>query len=227
MLRHKLEAQQQQLVRLQSITQRMAGSTAAADTATSPRAIATQAAALGASPVSPSTRSARPADFSSATAAEAGDTGTFDAAYNNRSLGGGNPRAGVAIDTDQVLAGIEQVAQAVCLLATGQATTAAEPGPGADRPGFRSTESTAGAASRQDSSADGEASWTSRGSGMIGPHMARLKRLLQTGQIGRKLDWFDPTLLQKMVSMLITLGHNTDCLLMRYFRPAARLNQNL
>jgi hypothetical protein len=33
-----------------------------------------------------------------------------------------------------------------------------------------------------------------------GPQMARLKRLLQTGQVGRKMDWFDPALLQKMVS---------------------------
>lgn len=33
-----------------------------------------------------------------------------------------------------------------------------------------------------------------------GPQVARLKRLLQTGQVGRKMDWFDPALLQKMVS---------------------------
>lgn len=34
----------------------------------------------------------------------------------------------------------------------------------------------------------------------VGPQVARLKRLLETGQVARKMDWFDPTLLQKMVS---------------------------
>lgn len=38
-----------------------------------------------------------------------------------------------------------------------------------------------------------------------GPQVSRLKRLLQTGQVGRKMDWFDPTLLQKMVRM--SCGH--------------------
>ena len=33
-----------------------------------------------------------------------------------------------------------------------------------------------------------------------GPQLLRLRRLLQTGQVGRKMDWFDPVLLQKMVS---------------------------
>jgi hypothetical protein len=37
-----------------------------------------------------------------------------------------------------------------------------------------------------------------------GPQVARLKRLLQTGQVGRKMDWFDPTLLQKMVRLTLT-----------------------
>jgi len=40
-----------------------------------------------------------------------------------------------------------------------------------------------------------------------GPQVAQLKRLLQTGQVGRKMDWFDPTLLQKMVS-----GHSSAAL---------------
>jgi hypothetical protein len=38
--------------------------------------------------------------------------------------------------------------------------------------------------------------------------VVRLKRLLQTGQVGRKMDWFDPTLLQKMVSFILLL-HST------------------
>jgi hypothetical protein len=41
-----------------------------------------------------------------------------------------------------------------------------------------------------------------------GPQVVRLKRLLQTGQVGRKMDWFDPTLLQKMVSFILLL-HST------------------
>jgi hypothetical protein len=49
--------------------------------------------------------------------------------------------------------------------------------------------------------------------GEPGPQVARLKRLLQTGQVGRKMDWFDPTLLQKMVShgSMAMLGDKKIC----------------
>lgn len=52
-----------------------------------------------------------------------------------------------------------------------------------------------GAGLQQPLAPGGAAMW-----GEPGPQVARLKRLLQTGQVGRKMDWFDPTLLQKMVS---------------------------
>lgn len=32
------------------------------------------------------------------------------------------------------------------------------------------------------------------------PHMEKLKQMLEAGQVTRKMDWFDPTLLQQMVS---------------------------
>eukprot|EP00879_Flechtneria_rotunda_P012731 GHRR01013295.1.p1 GENE.GHRR01013295.1~~GHRR01013295.1.p1 ORF type:complete len:345 (+),score=158.58 GHRR01013295.1:22-1035(+) len=35
-----------------------------------------------------------------------------------------------------------------------------------------------------------------------GPNMDRLKTLMQTGQVGRKMNWFDPTVLQKMAQRL-------------------------
>jgi hypothetical protein len=38
-----------------------------------------------------------------------------------------------------------------------------------------------------------------------GPQVVRLRRLLQTGQVRCKMDWFDPTLLQKMVSLMTLL----------------------
>eukprot|EP00878_Enallax_costatus_P029505 GHUV01031999.1.p1 GENE.GHUV01031999.1~~GHUV01031999.1.p1 ORF type:complete len:325 (+),score=131.41 GHUV01031999.1:198-1172(+) len=206
MLRHKLDAQQQQLARLQSATQRLAGNTTgAADSAASPRDAATRVAAIEASATSPGARVASPGAVrsggSSAAAAEVGGVGAVGTAPDDVGLKEGTLHLGSSIDADQMLAGIEQLAQAVCLLATGQAAAAAVAGSGGESFSFKSSDVAGSTSSREGNDAARDAS-VGATTGVIGPHMARLKRLLQTGQVGGKLDWFDPTLLQKMAQRL-------------------------
>jgi hypothetical protein len=109
------------------------------------------------------------------------------------------PDLQLAEQLQQQLAGLELLAEAVSLLATGQAAAAGI--------------AAASAADAKDSSSDfsfsaGRTAATAAGAGSSGqealvgpgPQLLRLHRLLQTGQVGRKMDWFDPVLLQKMVS---------------------------
>lgn len=206
MLRHKLDAQQQQLARLQSLTQRLAGSTpgtaagAAADGSSSAQLAKTaQAASWEASLASPGAKPQGTEWGQNRSGPGAADSLMSETAPDFSLAGGAEP-VGSSLDAEQLLSGLEQLAQAVCLLATGQAAAAAAGGdsfsfkhgvgPSGDKPSDRSTGSAGDAGGRG----------SGNQAGGFGPQMSRLRRLLQTGQVGRKLDWFDPTLLQKMVS---------------------------
>lgn len=217
MLRHKLDAQQQQLARLHSVTQRLTGATTAGalrpDSASSPKASATGGAVWPEPSLMSPTARGRPgtpqfAPWNSerpCTAAGAAGIGLSNAA-SNFSLAGGMFGVMPSAREDELLACLEPLAQAVCLLAIGQAAAADDAAP-ADTFSFQGNEATSDRSAHHQ--AGDEATYTvaagsaGRGSrepsGGAGPHLARLKRLLQTGQIGRKLDWFNPTLLQKMV----------------------------
>lgn len=116
---------------------------------------------------------------------------------------------------DQLSAAVEQLAQAVCLTSTGQAAAAPEPVPaGGVAASGQSTPRHFAVAGGSRSPLTQYASDTrSRDVGGIfaplGPHMAELGRLLQAGKVSRKLDWFDPTLLQKLVSTAVSSVKHT------------------
>jgi hypothetical protein len=104
----------------------------------------------------------------------------------------------------QQLAGLELLAEAVSLLATGQAAPAGAAAAASitDRQDGNSSFSFAarGAAAAAAATAAKMEGGGLQGPAGLGPQLLRLRRLLQTGQVGRKMDWFDPVLLQKMVS---------------------------
>lgn len=231
LLHHKLDSQQSHLTRL---TQQLA-SLASATTGTKASGNSGVAAgyAEGRSPKGISRARTEAAGLATAEhSALVGATGTEAAVFGAADVTAAAEYDEVdKLDMDnlqeqlqQQLVGLEVLAEAVCLLATGQAAAAADlagsPSPTAAEPGghvngpTNATTDTAGSFSfgRRAAAGSGGATGTAEtkaaavaGIGFLGaaasPQLSRLRRLLQTGQVGRKLDWFDPVLLQKMVSL--------------------------
>jgi hypothetical protein len=118
----------------------------------------------------------------------------------------------LAEQLQQQLAGLELLAEAVSLLATGQAdaagAAAASEADAKDGGSSSFSFTTGGAAAGAATTAAGVGGSGQETLAGPGSQLLRLRRLLQTGQVGRKMEWFDPVLLQKMVSEQARAAHS-------------------
>lgn len=232
MLRHKLDSQLQQLTRL---TQQLAGSNAASSAGPASTGYLASGRSSNSSGNGPAATHSDLAMAGAADAAAGGVVSVEASAWHmmgnadgpgsaaglaaGQHQSGGSPgsmasskeqqqepnTAGLQQQLLQQLAGLELLAEAVSLLATGQAAAAggAAAANAADNQGGNSSFSFAAGGAATAVAAMKSDPGNLQGPPGAGPKLLRLRRLLQTGQVGHKMDWFDPVLLQKMVSSLL------------------------
>lgn len=232
MLRHKLDSQLQQLTRL---TQQLAGSNAASSAGPASTGYLASGRSSNSSGSGPAATHSDLAMAGAADAAAGGVVSVEASAWHmmgnadgpgsaaglaaGQHQSGGSPgsmasskeqqqepnTAGLQQQLLQQLAGLELLAEAVSLLATGQAAAAggAAAANAADNQGGNSSFSFAAGGAATAVAAMKSDPGNLQGPPRAGPQLLRLRGLLQTGQVGCKMDWFDPVLLQKMVSSLL------------------------